>query len=88
MEGGAVGHNIERGPPKDNPNQICFILIDEGNRSNQRKPSPGTSHRETLLHKVVSSIPRHERDSNSQRRFQIVVYKKNVRRYNVIKTSY
>jgi hypothetical protein len=24
MEGGAVGHNIERGPPKDHPNQIYF----------------------------------------------------------------
>ena len=24
MEGGAVGHNIERGPPKDNPSQICL----------------------------------------------------------------
>ena len=25
MEGGAVTHNIERGPPKDHPSQICFI---------------------------------------------------------------
>ena len=25
MEGGAVGHNIERGPPKDHPSQICLI---------------------------------------------------------------
>jgi hypothetical protein len=24
MEGGAVGHNIEKGPPKDHPSQICF----------------------------------------------------------------
>jgi hypothetical protein len=26
MEGSAVGHNIEKGPPKDHPSQICFIL--------------------------------------------------------------
>jgi hypothetical protein len=26
MEGGAVGHNIERGPPNDHPSQICFNL--------------------------------------------------------------
>ena len=25
MEGGAVGHNFERGPPKDHPSQICLI---------------------------------------------------------------
>jgi hypothetical protein len=24
MKGGAVGHNIEKGPPKDHPSQICF----------------------------------------------------------------
>jgi hypothetical protein len=27
MEGGAVGHNIERRPPKDHPSQICFNLV-------------------------------------------------------------
>jgi hypothetical protein len=27
MEGGAVGHNIERGPPKDHPSQICFNFV-------------------------------------------------------------
>jgi hypothetical protein len=27
MEDGAVGHNIERGPPKDHPSQICFNLV-------------------------------------------------------------
>ena len=27
MEGGAVGHNVERGPPKDHPSQICFNLV-------------------------------------------------------------
>jgi hypothetical protein len=27
MEGGAVGHNIERGPPNDHPSQICFNLV-------------------------------------------------------------
>jgi hypothetical protein len=27
MEGGAVEHNIERGPPKDHPSQICFNLF-------------------------------------------------------------
>ena len=28
---------------------------------------PSESHLQTLSHKVVSSTPRHERDSNSQR---------------------
>jgi hypothetical protein len=27
MEGGVVGHNIERGPPKDHPSQICFNWV-------------------------------------------------------------
>jgi hypothetical protein len=27
MEGGAVGHNIERGLPKDHPSQICLNLV-------------------------------------------------------------
>ena len=27
MEGGAVRHNIERGPPKDHPSQSCFNLV-------------------------------------------------------------
>jgi hypothetical protein len=27
MEGGAVGHNIERGPLEDHPSQICFNLV-------------------------------------------------------------
>jgi hypothetical protein len=27
MEGGAVGHNIEREPSKDHPSQICFNLV-------------------------------------------------------------
>ena len=27
MEGGAVGHNIEKGQPNDHPSQICFNLV-------------------------------------------------------------
>jgi hypothetical protein len=27
MEGGAVGHNFERDPPRDNPCQIWFNLV-------------------------------------------------------------
>ena len=27
MEGGAVRHNIERGPPKDHPSQNFFNLV-------------------------------------------------------------
>jgi hypothetical protein len=27
MEGGDVGHTIERGPAKDHPSQICFNLV-------------------------------------------------------------
>ena len=34
MEGGAVGHNIERGPPKDHPSQICFNLVQQFQRRN------------------------------------------------------
>ena len=49
-------------------NNISFIFvvvsfIGGGNRENHR---PVASHRQTLLHNVVSSTPRHERDSNSQ----------------------
>jgi hypothetical protein len=32
MESGAVGHNIERGPPKDHPSQICFNLVQQFQR--------------------------------------------------------
>jgi hypothetical protein len=32
MDGGAVGHNIERGPPKDHPSQICFNLVQQFQR--------------------------------------------------------
>ena len=27
MEGGAVGHNFERGPPRDHPYQVWFNLV-------------------------------------------------------------
>jgi hypothetical protein len=27
MESGAVGHNIERGPPKDHSSPICLNLV-------------------------------------------------------------
>ena len=27
MEGGSVGHNFERDPPKDHPCQVCFKLV-------------------------------------------------------------
>jgi hypothetical protein len=32
MESGAVGHNIERGPSKDHPSQICFNLVQQFQR--------------------------------------------------------
>jgi hypothetical protein len=32
MEGGAVGHNIEKGPLKDHPSQICFNLVQQFQR--------------------------------------------------------
>jgi hypothetical protein len=32
MEGGAVGHNIERGLPKDYPSQIWFNLVQQFQR--------------------------------------------------------
>ena len=34
MEGEAVGHTIERSPPKDHPSQICFNLVQQFQRSN------------------------------------------------------
>jgi hypothetical protein len=27
MEGGAIGHNFERDPPRDHPCQVCFNLV-------------------------------------------------------------
>jgi hypothetical protein len=32
MEGRAVGHIIERGPTKDHPSQICFLIWFSGFR--------------------------------------------------------
>jgi hypothetical protein len=29
---GAVGHNIEKGTPKDHPSQICFNLVQQFQR--------------------------------------------------------
>jgi hypothetical protein len=30
MEGGAVGHNFERDPPRDHPYQVWLFFYDEG----------------------------------------------------------
>jgi hypothetical protein len=38
------------------------LLVEETGKKHQ----PAASHRQTLSHKVVSSTPHHERDSNSQ----------------------
>jgi hypothetical protein len=43
MEGGAIGHNIERGPPKDHPSQICFNLVQLFQTMDGRTPSDGKS---------------------------------------------
>jgi hypothetical protein len=43
------------------------VLLAEEVRVPGEKHWPATSHRQTLLHNVVSSTPRHERRSNSQR---------------------
>ena len=32
MEGGAVGHNIERDPPRDHPCQVRFNLVQQFRR--------------------------------------------------------
>ena len=39
------------------------VLLVDGAVENDR---PAASHRQTLSHKVLSSTPRHQRDSNSQ----------------------
>jgi len=42
---------------------VAVSFIGEGNRSTLKKPPPtAISHLQTLLHTVVSSTPRHERD--------------------------
>jgi hypothetical protein len=41
MEGRAVGHNIERGPPKDHPSQICFKLVQRFQRRRIKCTKPG-----------------------------------------------
>jgi hypothetical protein len=37
MEGGAVGHNFERDPPKDHPCQVSFNLVFRGFRGEDLK---------------------------------------------------
>jgi hypothetical protein len=32
MEGGAVGHNFERDPPRDHPYQVLFNLVQQFQR--------------------------------------------------------
>jgi hypothetical protein len=42
------------------------VLLVEETGVLRENHGPVTSHRQTLSHNVVSSTPRHERDSNSQ----------------------
>jgi hypothetical protein len=49
MEGGAVGHNIERGPPKDYLSQICFNLV-------QVSDSPALHSKWLMLLKIKMSF--------------------------------
>ena len=42
------------------------VLLMEETEATGENHRPATSHWQTLLHKVASSTPRHERDSNSQ----------------------
>jgi len=46
-------------------NYMVVSFIGEGNRSTGENHQPATSHRQTLLHNVVSSTPHHEQDYNS-----------------------
>jgi len=43
------------------------VLLVEETRVPRENHRPAWSHWQTLSHRVVSSTPRHERDSNSQR---------------------
>jgi hypothetical protein len=43
MEGGAVGHNFERDPPRDNPYQVWFNLVQWFQRRRLHKYIPGFS---------------------------------------------
>ena len=70
MEGGAVGHNIERGPPKDHPSQICFNLVQRfrgedlnvifyqnmSNLYNQYKSVERKFHRKTSEYMLIYSF--------------------------------
>jgi len=47
------------------------VLLVEETEVPQENHRSAASHRQTLLHNVVSSTPRHERDSNSQ--FSVVI---------------
>jgi hypothetical protein len=42
------------------------VLLVEETGAHEQNHRPATSHRQILSHNVVSSTPRHERDSNSQ----------------------
>ena len=44
---------------------VAISFIGGGNRSNAESHRPAASHWQTLSHNVVSSTPRHQRDSNS-----------------------
>ena len=46
-------------------NNISVLLVEETGVPGENH-RPVASHRQTLSHNVVSSTPRHERDSNSQ----------------------
>ena len=48
MEGGAVGHNFEKDPPRDHPCQVRFNLVQrfQRRRLDERMPSDDkSSHR-------------------------------------------
>ena len=45
------------------------VVLGEETGVPRENPQLVTSHRRTLLHNVVSSTPRHEQDSNSQRQW-------------------
>jgi len=46
---------------------VAVSFIGEGNRNTRRRSPSVASHWQTLSHNVVSSTPRHERGSSSQR---------------------
>ena len=62
MEGGTVGHNFERDPPKDHPCQVWFNLVQGFQRrrfkceSLRRTTSDGKTRKEQFCDDLISLV--------------------------------